>query len=476
MTPLIGLHSVGRALPSKILLNSQFTHPLYFYDGHGNRMDKSPQSRSSDHPYPIVNTVDGICKLVGIRERRMLEEGDISDLLAQAYGVGNNPLDDTIFLAGTISGALTFPSVAARVQEHIGAKNCRVAVDMHGKYRGLPIGLHGSARDDLMTSNAALVKYGAVDAEVITSIGKHGANESLLIAMEYVLGKGSKRRGTYLCLSVDEKEYASPNDLFEYTDFLMQKYAISPLSVEGIIVALASERPSQAELAAQKVGVKNAQVVADIAAACAGATVVCDYVTARAQLGMHDKGFCGAGELLTRFMVPDDANSVLFGDAAAGFHVGPYSYQGLAHVQVFSDPFDGNLDLILDKNHHLLMPDGARVRKKAENLMYALIQSAVKRIDAAGFGARRMVIIPHPSNGRVTERLEEKTRDHVESVLFHREQIFLNPIDHMGNVSSCGAFVGFSEGLESGIIRAGDVVIVPQVGSGLVFGSSAWLM
>jgi 3-oxoacyl-[acyl-carrier-protein] synthase-3 len=167
-----------------------------------------------------------------------------------------------------------------------------------------------------------------------------------------------------------------------------------------------------------------------------------------------------------------DIVSTLFGDGAGAAVLGPTDQdKGILRTHAYSDPFDGNLNLIYqDKNGILRMPYGNRVFAKATRSMFDSVAELLdneKYNDGHKISVKDIgLIIPHQANLRIIDWIGQKIYGDYKNN-GNNAKVFVN-IEKYGNMSAATCAIGLYEAWYSDRIKKGDYIALTAFGTGLV--------
>ncbi|MCL2538443.1 MAG: ketoacyl-ACP synthase III [Alphaproteobacteria bacterium] len=221
--------------------------------------------------------------------------------------------------------------------------------------------------------------------------------------------------------------------------------------------------PAVATQVAAKIGMTKNQPAFDVRGACTGYIYALHCAHAFFTAGMHNRILIIGAEKMTRLIDWADRNTaVLFGDGAGAliFEHSSSSYSGIIDTVVFSDGRE--FDMLHGTTDHKICMNGPETYKKAVTLMP---EAAQYIIDHAGITAENIDwIIPHQANRRIIE--SGATR-----LGFPMEKIIIT-VDKHANTSGASGALALADGLDSGLIKPGQLILYPAFGSGLTWGAA----
>jgi 3-oxoacyl-[acyl-carrier-protein] synthase-3 len=261
----------------------------------------------------------------------------------------------------------------------------------------------------------------------------------------------------------------------------LEMAGLSPEELDIIIVGTSTAdmmSPSTACLLQHRLGAQNA-VAFDINAACPGFI----YGLAVAQKFMQDGSYHHAlvvgGEIVSnRIDFKDKATCVLFGDGAGAVVLGHSNSNGdgeILNIHIQSDGKLWNLihipgggsrippsQQMLDEGLHYVKMQGNEVFKYAVRTM---VDAALKAMESKGITSDQIDwLIPHQANLRIMEMVAERLGIPMEKVIA--------TVHKYGNTSAASIPTGLDEGVRSGKIRRGDLILVNSFGAGLTWGAA----
>ncbi len=226
--------------------------------------------------------------------------------------------------------------------------------------------------------------------------------------------------------------------------------------------------PSVASILQNKIGA-NGCAAFDVQAVCSGFVYALSVADAMIQTGAASKALVVGAEVFSRIIdFKDRTTCVLFGDGAGavvleasdepgilasdlhadGKHVGILCTPG--HVsggQVLGDPF--------------LKMDGQAVFKLAvgvlEDAARAVLAKAGKQESEIDW------LIPHQANIRIMQSTAKKLKLPMDKVIV--------TVDQHGNTSAASIPLALDEGVRSGRVKKGDLVMLEGVGGGFTWGA-----
>jgi 3-oxoacyl-[acyl-carrier-protein] synthase-3 len=261
----------------------------------------------------------------------------------------------------------------------------------------------------------------------------------------------------------------------------LEMAGISPEKLDMIIVGTSTAdmvSPSAACIIQHRLGAKKA-VAFDINAACPGFI----YGLAVAQKFMQDGSYHYAlvigGEIISnRIDFKDRATCVLFGDGAGAVVLGHSNQHGDGEIFNIDIESDGDLwSLIhvpgggsripaslkmLEEGLQYLKMQGNEVFKYAVRIM---VDSALKAMKSAGVTSNEIDwFIPHQANIRIMDTVAKRLRIPKEKVII--------TVHKYGNTSAASIPTALDEGVRSGKIQRGDLIVTSSFGAGFTWGAA----
>jgi 3-oxoacyl-[acyl-carrier-protein] synthase-3 len=261
----------------------------------------------------------------------------------------------------------------------------------------------------------------------------------------------------------------------------LEMAGISPEKLDMIIVGTSTAdmvSPSAACIIQHRLGAKKA-VAFDVNAACPGFI----YGLAVAQKFMQDGSYHYAlvigGEIISnRIDFKDRATCVLFGDGAGAVVLGHSNQHGDGEIFNIDIESDGDLwSLIhvpgggsripaslkmLEEGLQYLKMQGNEVFKYAVRIM---VDSALKAMKSAGVTSNEIDwFIPHQANIRIMDTVAKRLRIPKEKVII--------TVHKYGNTSAASIPTALDEGVRSGKIQRGDLILTSSFGAGFTWGAA----
>ena len=256
---------------------------------------------------------------------------------------------------------------------------------------------------------------------------------------------------------------------------------LTPDDVDEIIVATDTPEvytPDTAALLQDLLGCRNIPTYDLGGSGCAGFVQALDV--ARARISFSSKNVLVVGvELITRLLDwTDRSTAVLFGDGAGAVVLGPEP--GRARILDVITGTDGSAAGILtlaaggtrnpfsrrtleSGEYNRLVMDGRRVFTEAVNRMSQAVNEVLQRIGSTVGDVA--LVIPHQANLRIIEAVRKKLG-------VDQDRIYVN-VHEYGNTGSATVPFAMWEGVETGRIREGDLVVLTAFGAGFHWAAAA---
>jgi len=259
----------------------------------------------------------------------------------------------------------------------------------------------------------------------------------------------------------------------------MEKAGVTADQIDLIIVATITPDmpfPSTACLVQHKIGAKRAAAF-DLEAACSGFIYALEIAQQFIMSRTYDTVLVIGAEKLSSIVDWKDRNTcVLFGDGAGAaiLQNRPNSH-GLLTAVMGADGEKADLlfmpgggsrcpatpESIASRMHYLRM-EGKETFKNAVQAMQTAAEEALKRCDLDI--TRIKCIIPHQANRRIIDAVGERLGA-------KPEQLFVN-LHKYGNTSAASVAIALDEAVESGTVKAGDLILLIVFGAGLTWGAA----
>jgi 3-oxoacyl-[acyl-carrier-protein] synthase-3 len=261
----------------------------------------------------------------------------------------------------------------------------------------------------------------------------------------------------------------------------LEMAGISPERLDMIIVGTSTAdmlSPSSACIIQHRLGAKKA-VAFDINAACPGFIYGLAVAQKFMQDGSYDHALVVGGEIVSnRIDYKDRATCVLFGDGAGAVVLGHSSRNGDGEILSVDIQSDGDLwglihvpgggsrippsQKMLEQGLQYVKMQGNEVFKYAVRTMVEAARNAMK---SEGITSEEIDwFIPHQANIRIMDTVAERLR-------ISREKVIIT-VHKYGNTSAASIPTALDEGVRSGKIQRGDLILATSFGAGLTWGAA----
>ena len=245
-----------------------------------------------------------------------------------------------------------------------------------------------------------------------------------------------------------------------------------PSEIDLVICATTSSQnafPSTACEISGLIGISDCPAF-DLAAACSGFSY--GYALAHSMIMscQAKKVLVVAADLMSRACDPNDRTTiVLFGDGAAACVLGQSETEGTIAVHMSADAKYGPLlSLAYPKrgedtsNSSWLYMKGNDVFKHAVTVLASLV---TKTLEKGNMSAEDLdFLVPHQANLRIIAATARKLKMDMSQVIV--------TLDKQGNTSAPSVGLALHEGIRSGRIKRGDVLLLESFGGGFTWGSA----
>ena len=256
----------------------------------------------------------------------------------------------------------------------------------------------------------------------------------------------------------------------------------TPDDIDCVICATATPDypfPALACIVASRLGIPG-RAAFDISIACSGFVYALSTAASFIRSGVFRRVLIIGAETLSKITdYTDRTTCILFGDGAGAAIVergDPDCFLGCDLGADGSDPsvlylpgggsrfpFNRNGELADQRLGYIKM-QGQSVFKFAVNQMASSTRTALQR---AGLAPEDIdVVVPHQANLRIVDAT-------IKMLGLPSEKCIVN-IAEYGNTSAASIPIALAEGVERGLIKKGDVVVMVAFGGGLSWGSIVW--
>ena len=260
---------------------------------------------------------------------------------------------------------------------------------------------------------------------------------------------------------------------------LLEKTSTDPLDIQMVICATVTPDmlfPSTANLICYKTGMKNAFGF-DLSAACSGFLFALNTAAKYIESGTFKKVIVVGGDKMSSIINYQDRNTCpIFGDGAAAVLLEPSTEGlGLLDADLHSDGGGGQhlymkaggsaypaTHETVENMWHYVHQDGPMVFKAAVSNMADTAVAVMERNHLTPADIRYLV--PHQANLRIIAATARKLKMDMSQVIV--------TLDKQGNTSAASVPLALDEGVRSGRIKRGDMLLLESFGGGFVWGSA----
>jgi 3-oxoacyl-[acyl-carrier-protein] synthase-3 len=233
--------------------------------------------------------------------------------------------------------------------------------------------------------------------------------------------------------------------------------------------------PATACITTYKLGLKDVPAF-DVSAACSGFIYGLTVARAMVESGLYKKVLLIAAEKFSTYLDWTDRNTcVLMGDGAGAMIIGPsetscimstYINSDGSHPEYLCQPGGGSVmplsQEVLDKKMNFMHMNGKEIYVNAVEKMPQALDAAMK---LAGVTPEQVdFTIFHQANIRIIQYIAKKFN-------IPDEKNIIN-IQRYGNTSAATIPIAFTEAVESGKIKKGNIVAFSAFGGGMTWGGA----
>ena len=230
--------------------------------------------------------------------------------------------------------------------------------------------------------------------------------------------------------------------------------------------------PSTACLLQERLGIPGTAAF-DINAACSSFIYALSIADQYIKSGMANKILVGGAETLTRAMDWDDrTTAVLFADGAGAVVLEAATEEGILSTHIHADGRYADLlgtDVGVSVGFEDKNNGGLKIFMKGRDVFKVAVRTLGKIVDetlAANNMAKADIdwLIPHQANLRIISATAKKLEMPMERVIV--------TVDRHGNTSAASVPLALDEGIRSGRIKRGDMLLLEAFGGGFTWGSA----
>ena len=257
---------------------------------------------------------------------------------------------------------------------------------------------------------------------------------------------------------------------FEAARNAISNSSISPKDIDLIIVATTTPDkifPSTACNVQTKLGIKNCPAF-DIQAVCSGFIYALSIADKFIKTNSAKNILVIGADSMSRITdYTDRSNAILWGDGAGAFVLSASNEQGILSTHIHAD---GQYEELLhvpknnieNKIQQTIVMQGSQVFKIAVNTLdkivdEALIANQLQKEDIDW-------LVPHQANIRILEATAKKLKMSMDKVIV--------TIDRHGNTSAASVPLALDDGIQSGKIKPGHLLLMEAFGGGFTWGSA----
>ncbi|MGN1281117.1 MAG: beta-ketoacyl-ACP synthase III [Succinivibrio sp.] len=251
----------------------------------------------------------------------------------------------------------------------------------------------------------------------------------------------------------------------------LEAASVSPDEIDLVICATTSAQnafPSTACEISGMVGISDCPAF-DLAAACSGFSYAYALAHSMIMSGQAKKVLIVAADLMSRACDPKDRTTIiLFGDGASACVLGESETEGTIAVHMSADAkFGPLLTLAYPQRGQCtdsswLYMKGNDVFKHAVTVLSSLV---TKTLEKGNMTADDLdFLVPHQANLRIIAATARKLKLDMSQVIV--------TLDKQGNTSAPSVGLALDEGIRSGRIKRGDVLLLESFGGGFTWGSA----
>ena len=276
---------------------------------------------------------------------------------------------------------------------------------------------------------------------------------------------------------ISERRIAAPDETAASMGAIAARRALEaantdPSEIDLVICATTSSQnafPSTACEISGLVGISDCPAF-DLAAACSGFSYGYALAHSIIMSGQAKKVLVVAADLMSRACDPNDRTTiVLFGDGAAACVLGQSETEGTIAVHMSADAKYGPLLSLAyprrgedTSNSSWLYMKGNDVFKHAVTVLASLVN---KTLEKGNMSAEDLdFLVPHQANLRIIAATARKLKMDMSQVIV--------TLDKQGNTSAPSVGLALDEGIRSGRIKRGDVLLLESFGGGFTWGSA----
>jgi 3-oxoacyl-[acyl-carrier-protein] synthase-3 len=246
---------------------------------------------------------------------------------------------------------------------------------------------------------------------------------------------------------------------------------VQPQDIDLIIVATSTPDmvfPSTACILQNKLGANGCPAF-DVQAVCSGFVYALSVADAMIKSGAASRALVVGAEVFSRILdFKDRTTCVLFGDGAGAVVLEGSDQPGLLASDLHAD--GKHVDILCTPGHvcgggvlgdPVLKMDGPAVFKLAVGVLEDAARAALAK--AGKQDADIDWLIPHQANIRIMQSTAKKLKVPLDKVVV--------TVDQHGNTSAASIPLALDEGVRSGRVKPGELVLLEGVGGGFTWGA-----
>ena len=274
---------------------------------------------------------------------------------------------------------------------------------------------------------------------------------------------------------IKERHIVGPDELtsdlaFEAARNAINNAGINSNEIDLIIVATTTPDkifPSTACNVQTKLGIKNCPAF-DIQAVCSGfiyaLSIADNFIKTNSAENIL---IIGADSMSKITDYSDRSNAILWGDGGGAVVLSTANEQGILSTHIHADGQHEELLHVPKKNinnkiQQTIEMEGSQVFKIAVNTLDKIVDEALMANQLQKEDIDWLV--PHQANIRILEATAKKLEMSMDKVIV--------TIDHHGNTSAASIPLALDDGIQSGKIKSGQLLLMEAFGGGFTWGSA----
>ena len=255
----------------------------------------------------------------------------------------------------------------------------------------------------------------------------------------------------------------------------MEAAGVSPDEIDLLVLGTTTPDlvfPSTACLLQQRLGLPNCAAF-DVNAACSGFVYALSIADRFVRTGGARKALVVGAETLTRMVDwTDRATCVLFGDGAGAVVIGADDEPGILSTHLHADGNYADLlgvDVGVSRGFRADARGGVSIQMRGREVFKVAVKSLGSIVDET-LEANDLDksdldwLIPHQANLRIIDATARKLKMSMDQVVV--------TVDRHGNTSAASVPLALDEGVRSGRVKRGELVLLEAFGGGFTWGSA----